>query len=178
MEFRQKDNGNVLTKDEVMQLNPTVSFPLSATAASALGLDLIVQLPPPEVTNKQEAQLAGIEQVNGVWQVKWEVVAKDAATMAAETTAKIAISIQQLWEGAHGYESKWITGIAIGVLTIGVVSKTPKALAIAAWDRALWAEYYRRKAALTGDDDPSLYNFDFMGTMPYSIPEVQQELGL
>lgn len=82
----------------------------------------------------------------------------------------------QLWEAAHAWEQKFISGVGLSVLSLGVASGKPKALAVAQWSNNLWMNhYYPRKAAITLegkiDDD-----FSAAGEMPYSVPELSAEV--
>ena len=85
--------------------------------------------------------------------------------------------MQNLWQAADLYTSSFISGVAIGLLTMGVLQGKPKALAVQAWSGSVWDEYYRRKADLTAY---SVLDTDFSGCgpMPHSVPELRAELGL
>jgi len=67
--------------------------------------------------------------------------------------------------------------VAIGILTIGVMQQLPKAMAVSAWSASVWAEYYTRKALVTHDSVDNL-DFSSFGPIPYSVPELQAEVGL
>lgn len=82
-----------------------------------------------------------------------------------------------LWSAADKYQTEFISSVAIGLLTIGVIRQLPKALAVMAWSQSLWAEYYVRKAAIQAGAEPN-YDFTGCGVMPFTVPELQQELGL
>jgi hypothetical protein len=58
-----------------------------------------------------------------------------------------------------------------------VLQNKPKALAVAAWAEALWAEYFKRAALITADTHPNL-DFSSVGTVPYTILELKEELGI
>lgn len=85
--------------------------------------------------------------------------------------------VAPLWLAANNWQEQYISGLAGGLLTLGVLQGKPKALAIMAWSGALWDEYYRRKAVVMAggiaDDD-----FTSCGEMPFSVPELREELGL
>ena len=87
----------------------------------------------------------------------------------------IASKIEQLWQAADRYVNGYISGVAVGLLTIGVIQQKPKSLAITAWSQSVWNEYYVRKAAVTLD---SVLDMDFssFGPMPFSVPELQAEV--
>jgi hypothetical protein len=78
-----------------------------------------------------------------------------------------------LWEAAHKYEYAQISGSAVGMLALGVIQQLPKSLAVAAWIQGIWTLYYNRKAEFAQD-----YDYSSCGQIPFSVPEVMQELGL
>ena len=89
----------------------------------------------------------------------------------------IAAKVQALWSAADNYTSGYISGVAIGLLTIGVIQGKPKALAVTAWSSGIWGDYYGRKALVS---EVSVDDLDFAGhgAIPHSVPELQAELGL
>lgn len=94
-----------------------------------------------------------------------------------ERAQRLQTNEEALWRAADAYQAQYISGVAIGLLTIGVLQQKPVALAIQAWSATVWDEYYRRKALLTYD---GAVNEDFTGCgpMPHSVPELRAELGL
>jgi len=115
------------------------------------------------------------------WAARINAVQLDAAQVAAWQAAQDAATIEakigRLWAAADAYTSGYISGVAIGLLTIGVLQAKPKALAVSAWSSAVWDDYYARKALVTVS---SVDNLDFSshGPMPHSVPELRGELGL
>ena len=89
----------------------------------------------------------------------------------------VADSIEALWQAADKYVTDFISGVAIGILTIGVIQGKPKALAVTAWSNAVWSDYYARKALVEGGAVPNL-DFSTHGPIPHTIPELQDEIGL
>ena len=89
----------------------------------------------------------------------------------------IADKIEALWSAANKYVASYISGVAIGILTVGVVQQKPKAIAVAAWSSAVWAEYYARKALVTADSAVDV-DYTGFGPIPHSVPELQAEVGL
>lgn len=85
-------------------------------------------------------------------------------------------NLQALWQAADSYQTQFISSVAIGLLTIGVIQAKPKSMAVMAWTQALWAEYYTRKAQVTWDSPESLFDFSSCGPMPYTVPELQVEV--
>ncbi len=100
-----------------------------------------------------------------------------AAEQAERDTATVAAKIEHLWAAADAYTSSYINGVAVGLLTIGVLQSLPKALAVSAWSSAVWDDYYARKALVTVS---SVDNLDFSshGPMPHGVPELRAELGV
>ena len=76
-----------------------------------------------------------------------------------------------LWQAAHDYEYAAISGSAIGLLALGVIQQTPKCIAVQAWLKSIWVEYYTRMA-----NGSTNYDFSFAGGIPYSIPELIAEV--
>lgn len=108
----------------------------------------------------------------------------DGATLTApavppltpEEQAKlIDDKIDALWRAADTYVSGYISGVAIGILTIGVIQQKPKCLAVTQWSSSIWESYYTRKALVTTNSIDDL-DFSGSGAMPYSVPELQAEV--
>jgi hypothetical protein len=84
-------------------------------------------------------------------------------------------NLERLWQDATNYQERYISGAAIGALTIGVLQSRPKSLAIMSWINTLWnGYYYPQKDLVTWDSEP--FDFSVVGPMPYSIPELTQEV--
>jgi len=100
-----------------------------------------------------------------------------AANIPVDPTLVVIDKINALWTAADAYEKNYISGVAIGLLTLGVIQSKPKALAVSAWSASHWDDYYTRKAAITAT---SVLNLDFSpsGAIPYSVPELRAELGM
>lgn len=90
---------------------------------------------------------------------------------------RIAEKIEALWQAADRYVSGYVSGVALGILTVGVIRQLPKALAVTAWSSAIWAEYYARKALVTVNSADN-HDFSSFGPIPHSVPELQVEVGL
>jgi hypothetical protein len=88
-----------------------------------------------------------------------------------------AANIGALWRAAHDYEYQFINGMAIGLLTIGVIQGRPIAVAIRNWSNELWRLYYDRKPLVTDMVDEELLDFSEIGPMPHSVPELMLDLG-
>lgn len=90
---------------------------------------------------------------------------------------QMSFKVKSLWESADKYVAEYISGVAIGILTIGVVKKMPKALNVLSWSKAIWSEYYIRKAQITPTSTLDL-DFSSFGPIPHTVPELQQEIGI
>ena len=115
----------------------------------------------------------GCELVDGAWQYKWRIDALSAEQIAANQAAEDARRIASLWQGAYDYEFAQISGVAIGLLVLGVLQAKPKALAVKSWNQSIWTLYYTRKADGSTDTD-----YTGLGLCPHSVPELMVELGL
>lgn len=118
------------------------------------------------------------------WIQEWEVLSYSKEQIYANLAAKkaeedeiIKEKIENLWQAADKYTSSFISGVAIGILTIGVLQQKPKALAVSDWSSRVWAEYYIRKSQVTKNSEDN-HDFSSFGPIPYSVPELQAELGL
>lgn len=153
--------------------------------AEQFGVVPLVEVsPPPFDAMTQEVSEAKPVEIDGTWTQQWQVTELSPeqvdANQAAKTQADAALlksKIEALWAAADKYTSSYISGVAIGLLTIAVIQQKPKAMAVTAWSSAVWAEYYARKALVTPD---SVDNHDFssFGPIPHSVPELQAEVGL
>jgi hypothetical protein len=83
----------------------------------------------------------------------------------------------RLWRAADAYTSSYISGLAVGLLTAGMFQQLPKAMAVVAWSSAIWDEYYRRKSLITENSTENL-DFSEFGSIPHTVPELRDELGL
>ena len=86
--------------------------------------------------------------------------------------------ISQLWQAAHDYEYSEISGSAIGLVTIGVLQSKPKCLAVAAWQKSIWSLYYQRKALYASNKTYPSMDFSSCGKIPYTVPELMEEIGI
>ena len=171
---------------EIRQAFPNVSFPSILSDENMVGVDVypVALIPSPKhdpITQKVN-ELSPLKIGEGVYEQAWEIIELDPETIAvnqakkAEHDAKtVADKIEQLWQSADKYVTGYISGVAIGILTIGVLQGKPKAQAISAWSNQVWAEYYNRKEAITVDSPLDL-DFSSFGAIPYTIPELQAEV--
>ena len=89
----------------------------------------------------------------------------------------IADKTEMLWQAADRYTAAHISGVAIGILTIGVMLGKPKCQAVAAWSGGVWADYYQRKELVTVDSTDD-HDFSGFGPIPFSVPQLQAEVGM
>ena len=125
--------------------------------------------PLPDIT------LGSMTRVGDALEYDASVAAASAVIESAKDAARVAEKIDQLWSAANAYTSGYISGLAVGVLAIGVVQQKPISLAIKAWSKSIWTEYYARKAAVTADSAVNL-DFSSFGPMPHSVPELIAEV--
>lgn len=154
----------------IRALHPNMSIPDGADLGG-LGYAQSVPADKPALAPGESCTPGPVELVGGEWRETWTVLPPpDPATVIADKT-------EVLWQAADRYTTGYISGVAIGILTLGVLSGGPKALAVSAWSASIWTEYYRRKAALTADSADD-HDFSAFGPMPYSVPEMQAEVGV
>ena len=95
-----------------------------------------------------------------------------------EVNAKdLASKYESLWKAANDYQSAQISGAAIGLLTIGVLMSKPKGSAVQAWIKSVWVEYYTRKAGVNLQNNVNL-DFTVCGNIPYTVPELMEEVSI
>lgn len=179
-------DGVVITYQQFLALYPNITFPLQIPYAD-YGWNVVFPKPQPshnELTHKVIPADPVLTPL-GEYEEAWEVVALTQEEAAERSAAKqasdektTAENIGRLWQAAHDYEYQHINGMAIGLLTVGVLQNSPKALAIKAWSSAIWDLYYTRKILITPTLDPQLLDFSSVGPMPHSVPELRAEVGL
>ena len=127
--------------------------------------------PPPEPANTiwREGNVCLVEDVNGRSDTD-----PDILPMITKVRERMC---SYLWTAATQYQEQYISGVAIGLLTLGVAQRLPKSLAVMKWNGDLWSDYYSRKASIMAGGAPD-YDFSPAGSMPYSVPELREELGL
>lgn len=133
-------------------------------------VNTIVLNNPEDYIPPDDHQLIQIESGGVGWSYNDGVLTPPADPDPAIIEAK---RIASLWQAAHDYEYAEISGSAVGLLAIGVMQGKPKCIAVQNWIHGIWAEYYTRKAGTSTDTDYSV-----CGTIPHTIPEIMNELGL
>lgn len=134
----------------------------------------------PNCTESQGVRKVNPALVDNLWVQRWEIYdlgEDELAAKAAQEAATVHAKVEALWAAADKYTSSFISGVAVGILAIGVLQQKPKALAVSAWSSQVWAAYYERKALVTATSVDDL-DFSAFGPIPYSVPELQQEVGL
>lgn len=172
------------SEHDVRIQNPLTTFPVPF--ATPEGYAQVIQLPRPDFNESTHAAVEGLprKREDGQWEQQWEVYALTAEQIEVKQEAKaiadakaIEGKVEALWAAADRYTSGYISGVAVGILTIGVMQQKPKALAVTAWSSSIWSEYYARKALINlGSVDN--HDFSEFGPIPYSVPELQVEAGL
>jgi hypothetical protein len=89
-----------------------------------------------------------------------------------------AVVGDRLWRAATAWEQTYISGSAVGLVTLGVISSAPKCLAVRDWIQSIWTLYYQRKAMDQSAWAPEMLDFSPCGPMPHSVPELMAELGM
>ena len=117
--------------------------------------------------------------VDGEWtlEVDPQIAIDEAARLKRiedEAKAEKDSRIPNLWSSANNYQSDKISGAAIGLVTMGVLANKPKSLAVQGWITSIWMDYYTRKA--TCDQATPSYDFSNNGDIPFTVPELMQEV--
>ena len=150
--------------------HPSMSIPDGADL-SGLGYEPIVPADRPSLAPGEACTPGPLVRDGSVWRETWTVLPPP------EPAKVVADKTEMLWQAADRYTTGYISGVAIGILTIGVLSGGPKALAVSAWSASIWTEFYRRKSLVTvGSADD--HDFSSFGPMPHSVPELQAEAGM
>lgn len=91
--YRVRSDGSLKTQGEIRQENRNTSFPETWTSelVDSLGLDPVLETPPPVTSRYQTADKNGVEQdADGNWVLKWSVSEMDANAIAAIDDMKAA----------------------------------------------------------------------------------------
>lgn len=167
--YVNQTTNEVKTFQQIREEFPNTSFPENGVFdVASFGYAYLIETPQPN-PNPGYKVVEG-SPVNNTQ--TWNQVAYTQEELDARKEQHIA----RLWQAAHTYEFAQISGVAIGVLSLGVAQGKPKALAIAAWSAGIWNNnYYPRKALCDGITEPN-YDFSNCGLIPYSIPELSAEV--
>lgn len=164
--------------------NTTLPADLTDEILEGLGFYVVNPVTPHFDPIRQSATEMTPAALDGKWYQVWQISDLPADQVAANQAAKleademrVAEKASRLWEAADAYEKQFISGVSVGLLTMGVMLQKPKAQAIAQWSGKHWEEYYKRKSRITADSAIDT-DFSTSGQMPYSVPELRQELGM
>lgn len=173
-----------VSEQDIRSLFPDTSFPAAFQAAEPFAWVFPSPVPAHDSVSQAIREGAPVLTDKGHYEQTWEVRPLDAEAIATNTAMReahdaklIATKIDALWRAADAYTSSFISGVAIGILTIGVMQAKPKALSVSTWSSTVWDAYYERKALVTATSQDDL-DFSTAGPMPYSVPELRAELGL
>ena len=169
---------------DIRSEHPSTSFPVPFVPPD--NFSWVFPVPQPEhdpITQfvmETSPVLTGLGHYEQTWVVtdlEPEQITLNQEAKAATDAKLVQDKIEALWAAADKYTSSYISGVAIGILTIGVLQQKPKALAVSAWSSSVWTEYYVRKelVTLTSVDN---HDFSAFGPIPHSAPELQVEVGL
>lgn len=173
-----------ISEFDIRQVNPNTSFCFPFIAPE--NYSLVFDAPKPEhnPTTQLVRELEPMLTSKGIYEQRWEVVELppeivllNQQTKEAQEAKQVADKIEKLWKAADDYTSSYISGVAIGILAIGVLQGLPKALAVSAWSKSVWDEYYIRKSSITTLSEVNT-DFSVFGEMPHSVPELSEELGM
>jgi hypothetical protein len=170
------ENNAVVQMADYREMFPQTSFPVSGPPDEFMQSNSclhVTMFKPHDRTTEKMIAVAPYIEGGQVFTVAIEPLTQ--AEIDQTIASKIADKQSQLWAATDRYVTGYISGLAIGLLTIGTMQQKPKSLAITAWSQSVWNEYYVRKAAVTFDSVLDL-DFSSFGPMPYSVPELQAEV--
>lgn len=171
--IKLSDSTYPITEDQIREANPQTSYPRPMPAEVPEYAWVYLSAQPTFDSLTQEAVEIAPVQVEGVWTQQWVVSDLDAGTVAINQTQAEASRVASLWQAAHDVEYAAISGSAIGLITIGLMTGKPKCAAVQNWIKALWAEYYARKFGGSANTD-----FSAFAACPHSVPELMAEVGV
>ena len=168
------------SEQDIRVLDPNTSFPVPFLEPEGYAFVFPAPQPTHDPITQRVQAIAPELTTLGHWEQRWSVAALDAEAVAVNEAAALAQAsaaesarIEAIWQGAYDYEFAQISGVAIGMLVLGVLQSKPKALAVKGWSQSIWTEYYTRKA--NGSTDAS---YTALGDCPHTVPELMVELGL
>jgi len=104
-----------------------------------------------------------------------EISAEWTVNESAQQELIIKDKTADLWKAADAYIYASINGAGLSILASGTQLGKPKCKSVAAWCDSIWAEYYVRKAQINVIDAVNL-DFSILGSMPYTILELREEV--
>lgn len=165
-----------LTFDQVRKLFPQLSLRLNGEIQSE-ELNSYKPAPTPDYNPSvhcvyETAPVGGVQQ----WALRELSDAEKQAWQASQDLQSSA-KIDALWQATDAYIARYISGVAIGILTLGAAQMKPKALRVSEWTQAIWGEYYNRKSAVTATSIDN-HDYSLFGPVPHDVRELKEELGL
>lgn len=165
-----------LTFDQVRKLFPQLSLRLNGEIQSE-ELNSYKPAPTPDYNPSthcvhETAPVDGVQQ----WALK-ELSDAEKQVWQDSQVSQVEAKIDALWRATDAYIAQYISGVAIGILTLGVAQMKPKAMQVSEWTQMIWGNYYQRKANVTATsvDD---HDYTAFGPIPFSIQELKEEAGL
>ena len=170
-----------VSEADIKAENPNTSFASPFIAPDEYALVFPAPQLPYDSLTQTIREIEPYKTVKGNYEQQWEVIDLEPeqivineAKKAEQDNKTIVDKVESLWAAANAYTTGFISGVAIGILTIGVLQGKPKSLAVSAWSKVIWDEYYIRKAGITVDSNLNL-DFSSFGPIPYTIPELSEE---
>lgn len=166
------ENGQVTKIGHYKELFPNVSFPTTGPDAEFLTSNSALEVTVFKPYDSATQRLVPVEpHIEGQYVYTVSVEDKSQDEIDRELESSESKRIESLWNAATNYEKQFISGSAVGLITLGVVNSKPKALAVQGWIQSIWTEYYLRKSNKSIDTD-----FSFIGPCPHSVPELMSEM--
>ena len=172
-----------LTENQIKQLTPQISYRENFVPIEPFRKVELVTPPTYDPVNEGRRELTP-ELVEGVFYQRFEVYSLSEEEISVNVKNKedhdqmvVNSKIEALWQSADSYTRSFISGVAVGILTIGVMQQKPKALAVSNWSSSIWTEYYRRKELITATSEVD-FDFSSFGPIPFSVPELQIEANI
>lgn len=169
------------SEDNIRAANPNTSYPYPFPVPD--GYAVVFDVPQPTFDQYSEVVTLDTPKLTtkGHYEQSWKVTKLKGDDLKAAKERKVqdesikeANRIEALWTAASKFEQQSISGSAIGLITMGVIQKKPKSIAVQQWIKSIWDEYYIRKSDKTNFD----LDFSIIAEIPYTVPELMLELGL
>ena len=173
-----------ISEAEIRALYPNTLFGTPFKAPEPFAWVFPSPQPTYDSLHEYVAEIDPVLTSKGHYEQAWEIkplspeqiaINTDPAIKEAADAAIISAKVEELWQAADKYVTSYISGVAIGILTIGVIQQKSRAVAISDWSNLIWSEYYTRKAAITVDSELNL-DFSSFGPIPFTIPELKEEV--
>ncbi len=168
--------------EQLKKDNPNISFPSKLDySIREYNVFTVHQTPLPEYDEQCEiVREIEPELVDGEYLQKFVVEPLSAEQLELQKSEQERLKshkVDSLWKAADDYIARYISGVAIGILAVGVTLSKPKAIAVSNWTQSIWAEYYIRKEKVTTSSNDNL-DYSMFGVIPFSVLELKEEVGL